>query len=373
MADDISVFAKRKTLPNGISMITFPHIDTMETCGDAANFIVYYSNNFIFVVKSDDFPNDAEAETIRMSKQFVNMASMVYEMQARKNLPTFSSTVEIYADNYNKLIEYCKNDLYKFDFGYVGHLFDTGKLDDAERLMSKYIKKKIFVSAAYYNLACIYSLRNSKEASLSYFSSAVRNGETNWIYAVNDDDLKNVRYDPSFVVIIVAMINSRNILNDIDYWKSHKHLTDGLVDYIIKTGIDRRITRDNLIDDTHKDIYDCPEFQKLRYFTIFGYRHTEKHMALDDAHGYTVYHTTNLEDYIEKLLRESEIESEKRANQTYYYDNVAYKGPTCKCYAPIGSPHDKKIPISQWLIQEKEKRDRGEESLLDPSAVVTVL
>ena len=90
-----------------------------------------------------------------------------------------------------------------FESGYYYQQFDD--YDNAVRkyleLVTKYPESRACQSA-YYNLACIESIRGHKKISLQHLRNAVQRGFTDYEWLMEDGDLKSIRGEPEFAGIV---------------------------------------------------------------------------------------------------------------------------------------------------------------------------
>uniref|UniRef100_A0A6C0EA93 Uncharacterized protein n=1 Tax=viral metagenome TaxID=1070528 RepID=A0A6C0EA93_9ZZZZ len=245
-----SIAGKRKQISDKSSLISFQY-------GDDTFFTVECTNDIVSVTKEDKIKDDPEAKIIMITKFFVEQTLEVYQYIIDNNYN------DMYKQKCSALLVYCENSWQWHDFHYSAYLMDID-MNKAEEHVQRYINTNFSV-LAYYNLACIYSIRNVKDIALEKLRLSIDAGFKDWLWMICDDDLANVKYTDEFVDIIVNCINSSSVNDDIERWLLYIELTDKIVDYIVKTGLDEKIECDDV-----KGSCDHPEFEKLRQFRIFG-------------------------------------------------------------------------------------------------------
>jgi thiol-disulfide isomerase/thioredoxin len=84
-------------------------------------------------------------------------------------------------------------------------LLEAKKYDDSVAVFKRCIKLQPKDSAAYYNIACAYSLKGEKAQALDWFEKAIQNGfqgEENLLHLEQDSDLDGIRGEPRFKEIV---------------------------------------------------------------------------------------------------------------------------------------------------------------------------
>jgi len=81
-------------------------------------------------------------------------------------------------------------------------LYDLDQLDEALEAFNKAIEIKPDYTFAWYNLACLYSLKKEKYKALKYLRKAIENGYKNLSHIRKDKDLDFIRNEKEFKEII---------------------------------------------------------------------------------------------------------------------------------------------------------------------------
>ena len=73
-----------------------------------------------------------------------------------------------------------------------------GRYEEAEELLKKCIEISPDEPEAYYNMACLYSIKGKAEESFKWLSESIEKGFQDLDHINSDPDLENLRKDPVF-------------------------------------------------------------------------------------------------------------------------------------------------------------------------------
>ncbi len=173
------------------------------------NFGIFVLDNKIKYIekqdKIDDFKNDyfgfnPTIYEIDMDEELIKKFKTILDKQEDIEKEKSELITQLHG-NPDDLIKY---EMVEKCFNNGLKLLKDNKYNESLIEFNKCIESDIsqYKTISYYNIACAHSLLKNNDESIKYMKLSIENGYDNWLHALNDDDLNNIKYKQEFVDLI---------------------------------------------------------------------------------------------------------------------------------------------------------------------------